>query len=321
MRATLPRADRCAAKSDEIQFIIRWLSDIAVSLTLPGPTTIVRAAFEGGGVGFRELPRAHRAMKRATGPTASSRTCRSRPRTQSFPNGSRDLDRRLDESRAARGRCGRTGASRTASGLRPWRCGSARISSPASWSAPRSGGGSIAVRHVALGVDRVSAVRLRRRHAERVALGGLGEAGTGRDRRSARRKRVKRGNELAYDPIHQFHIEKIIPIEIGGLDLSFTNSALFMVLTVAGASAFLLLVDAQPQRRSRPLAVGRRADLRVRREDAARIRRQRGDALLPLRLQPLHVHPGREPVGHVPLFLHGHLAHHHHRDDGDRRSS
>jgi F-type H+-transporting ATPase subunit a len=46
---------------------------------------------------------------------------------------------------------------------------------------------------------------------------------------------------LAYDPIHQFHINKIIPIEIGGLDLSFTNSALFMVLTVAAGTGFLLL--------------------------------------------------------------------------------
>ena len=44
-----------------------------------------------------------------------------------------------------------------------------------------------------------------------------------------------------YDPIHQFHIEKIIPIEIGGVDFSFTNSALFMALTVVGASAFLIL--------------------------------------------------------------------------------
>ncbi len=46
---------------------------------------------------------------------------------------------------------------------------------------------------------------------------------------------------MAYDPIHQFHINKIVPIEIGGLDLSFTNSSLFMVLTVLGASAFLIL--------------------------------------------------------------------------------
>jgi F-type H+-transporting ATPase subunit a len=46
---------------------------------------------------------------------------------------------------------------------------------------------------------------------------------------------------VATDPIHQFQIERLIPIEVGGVDLSFTNSALFMALTVAGASAFLIL--------------------------------------------------------------------------------
>ncbi len=46
---------------------------------------------------------------------------------------------------------------------------------------------------------------------------------------------------MAYDPIHQFTIEKLIPIEVGGVDFSFTNSALFMALTVVGASAFLML--------------------------------------------------------------------------------
>ena len=46
---------------------------------------------------------------------------------------------------------------------------------------------------------------------------------------------------MATDPIHQFTIQKIIPIEVGGVDFSFTNSALFMALTVAGAGAFLLL--------------------------------------------------------------------------------
>ena len=39
--------------------------------------------------------------------------------------------------------------------------------------------------------------------------------------------------EQAIDPIHQFRIEPIIPLHIGGLDLSFTNSALFMVIAVA----------------------------------------------------------------------------------------
>ena len=36
------------------------------------------------------------------------------------------------------------------------------------------------------------------------------------------------GNPI--DPIHQFEISKIADIQIGGLDLSFTNSSLFMVL-------------------------------------------------------------------------------------------
>ena len=46
---------------------------------------------------------------------------------------------------------------------------------------------------------------------------------------------------MANDPIHQFVINKIIPIEVGGLDFSFTNSSLFMVLTVATASLFLTM--------------------------------------------------------------------------------
>lgn len=46
---------------------------------------------------------------------------------------------------------------------------------------------------------------------------------------------------MANDPIHQFHFWDVIPIEIGGLDFSFTNSSLFMVATVAASSAFLYL--------------------------------------------------------------------------------
>ena len=50
---------------------------------------------------------------------------------------------------------------------------------------------------------------------------------------------------MATDPIHQFQINKIIPIEnVGGLDLSFTNASLFMVITVAATSAFLYLTTA-----------------------------------------------------------------------------
>ena len=45
---------------------------------------------------------------------------------------------------------------------------------------------------------------------------------------------------MANDPIQQFQIQKIFPIEVGGMDFSFTNSSLFMVLTVAATSAFLI---------------------------------------------------------------------------------
>ncbi|WP_299811163.1 F0F1 ATP synthase subunit A [uncultured Roseibium sp.] len=45
---------------------------------------------------------------------------------------------------------------------------------------------------------------------------------------------------MANDPIHQFQIQKIFPIEVGGVDFSFTNSSLFMVLTVAATCAFLI---------------------------------------------------------------------------------
>ncbi len=45
---------------------------------------------------------------------------------------------------------------------------------------------------------------------------------------------------MANDPIHQFHISKLVPLDINGVDLSFTNSSLFMVATVAVSSAFLI---------------------------------------------------------------------------------
>jgi len=48
---------------------------------------------------------------------------------------------------------------------------------------------------------------------------------------------------MSNDPIHQFHITKWIPIEIGGLDLSFTNASAFMVATVAASGAFLYLTS------------------------------------------------------------------------------
>ena len=40
-------------------------------------------------------------------------------------------------------------------------------------------------------------------------------------------------------PLHQFKIQNIVPIHVGGVDISFTNSALFMVLTLVLSSLLL----------------------------------------------------------------------------------
>jgi F-type H+-transporting ATPase subunit a len=50
---------------------------------------------------------------------------------------------------------------------------------------------------------------------------------------------------VANDPTHQFQISKIVPIEIGGMDFSFTNASLFMVATVACAAGFLYFATSQ----------------------------------------------------------------------------
>ena len=34
------------------------------------------------------------------------------------------------------------------------------------------------------------------------------------------------------NPMEQFVIKPLVPLEVGGVDISFTNSALFMVLAV-----------------------------------------------------------------------------------------
>jgi len=49
------------------------------------------------------------------------------------------------------------------------------------------------------------------------------------------------------DPLHQFEIHRLIPLHLAGVDLSFTNSALFMMLAVGAASLFLLGGVRKPQ--------------------------------------------------------------------------
>ena len=54
------------------------------------------------------------------------------------------------------------------------------------------------------------------------------------------------------DPIHQFDIHRIIPLNIGGWDVSFTNASLFMVVAVLVTFGFFMLAT-----RSRALVPNR----------------------------------------------------------------
>ncbi len=49
-----------------------------------------------------------------------------------------------------------------------------------------------------------------------------------------------------HSPLSQFEIKPWVPIEIGDVDVSLTNSAAFMVLTVVAVSAFLILGMRRP---------------------------------------------------------------------------
>ena len=47
------------------------------------------------------------------------------------------------------------------------------------------------------------------------------------------------------NPLEQFQIERLIPLRVGGVDASFTNSALFMLIAIVAITAFLLLATRQ----------------------------------------------------------------------------
>lgn len=48
------------------------------------------------------------------------------------------------------------------------------------------------------------------------------------------------GHGPGIDPMHQFEIKRFIPMEIFGIDVSFTNSALFMLITIGLVTGFLI---------------------------------------------------------------------------------
>ena len=46
--------------------------------------------------------------------------------------------------------------------------------------------------------------------------------------------------EKAIDPLHQFEIHRLIPMKLGSLEVSFTNSSLWMVIAIAAIAVFLI---------------------------------------------------------------------------------
>ncbi|TPW31013.1 F0F1 ATP synthase subunit A [Martelella alba] len=50
---------------------------------------------------------------------------------------------------------------------------------------------------------------------------------------------------MSNDPTHQFLIHNIVPINVGGVDLSFTNASLYMVATVAVTAGFMYFATAK----------------------------------------------------------------------------
>jgi len=46
--------------------------------------------------------------------------------------------------------------------------------------------------------------------------------------------------EAGHGPLHQFEIKELIPLDIGGVPISFTNSSLFMVIAVVLITIFLV---------------------------------------------------------------------------------
>jgi F-type H+-transporting ATPase subunit a len=46
---------------------------------------------------------------------------------------------------------------------------------------------------------------------------------------------------LGIDPMHQFEIQRYVPLEFAGIDVSFTNSALFMVIAAGLIAAFTIV--------------------------------------------------------------------------------
>ena len=116
---------------------------------------------------------------------------------------------------------------------------------------------------------------------------------------------------MTLDPIHQFNINNIFTIgHIGRHTIAFTNSSVYMLLTVA---VICLLARSRHEGSAigpRPFPVGRRIELRVRGHHDPLHRRRGRNEVFRAGVLHLHVHFGREPDQHHSLHLHGNKPYH-----------
>lgn len=66
---------------------------------------------------------------------------------------------------------------------------------------------------------------------------------------------AENGGGMAIDPMHQFEIKRLVDFKLGGLDLSFTNASLWMVLVV-GVVCLVLLLGSNKMVPSRMQSIG-----------------------------------------------------------------
>src|ERR1700678_3035533 len=59
-------------------------------------------------------------------------------------------------------------------------------------------------------------------------------------RRLPLKKTTRRNDAVAMNPMEQFEVKPLVPLHIGGYDVSFTNQALWMCIVVAACSVFLI---------------------------------------------------------------------------------
>jgi F0F1-type ATP synthase membrane subunit a len=122
---------------------------------------------------------------------------------------------------------------------------------------------------------------------------------------------------VANDPIKQFEISTIVPIEIAGIDFSFTNSSLFMLATTGAVAAFLVLSTT-----GRGLVPGRwQAAAEMSYEFVASMLRDaagtQGMRFFPLVFSLFMFVLFANLFGMFPYFLHRHQPHHRHLRAGD----